>query len=160
MSFSLADLNWPEEQSTFITYLWAKTLNFQFACLFPLQASQVKVFRPANENSTNNNNNNNKEEKIDKEEKTDREEKTNKESKDDEETDTNGKTNNEVLNEESEKEKEFDKLMEVYENRKKSGLSESLTTELKNRKRKQQQRQHRNKSSKGSLINDFIQSGT
>ena len=149
MSFSLADLNWPEEQSTFISYLWAKTLNFQFACLFHLQASQVKVFRPANENSTNNNNNNNKEEKIDKEEKTEKEEKTNKESKEEEETDTNGKTNNEVLNEESEKEKEFDKLMEVYENRKKSGLSESLTTELKNRKRKQQQRQHRNKSSKG-----------
>ena len=124
-----------------------------------MQASQVKVFRPANENSTNNNINN-KEEKIDKEEKTDKGEKTNKESKDEEETETNGKTNNEVLNEESEKEKEFDKLMEVYENRKKSGLSESLTTELKNRKRKQQQRQHRNKSSKGSLINDVMQNGT
>jgi len=50
-----------------------------------------------------------------------------------------------VITDENEKEKDYEKLMEVYENRKKTGgLSESLTNELKNRKRKQQR--HRNKS--------------
>ena len=60
-----------------------------------------------------------------------------------------------VVNDENNKEKDFEKVMQVYEDRKKAGLSESLTNELKNRKRKQQQR-HRNQSSEIFLRNECI----
>ncbi len=60
-----------------------------------------------------------------------------------------------VVNDEDNKEKDFEKIMQVYEDRKKAGLSESLTNELKNRKRKQQQR-HRNQSSEIFLRNECI----
>ena len=60
-----------------------------------------------------------------------------------------------VVNDEDNKEKDFEKVMQVYEDRKKAGLSESLTNELKNRKRKQQQR-HRNQSSEIFLRNECI----
>jgi hypothetical protein len=83
-----------------------------------------------------------------------RPEKENKSSSANSDNMNNNDTN--VVNDEDNKEKDFEKVMQVYEDRKKAGLSESLTNELKNRKRKQQQQRHRNQSSEIFLCNECI----